>query len=109
MNNRSFVFYSVKETHQIAEAQEEKNRSLRSAFGISEYFVEGSSMDPNRKNREIAAKEAAESKKKTVYNIVRTPSPEAVAEEGEDEPIAADPVVEKAKKSSKKNKKDKEE
>jgi len=33
----------LKETHQIAEAQQKKNKMLKEAFGISETFVEGSS------------------------------------------------------------------
>merc|ERR1712150_247142 len=47
----------LKETHQIAEAQKEKNRRLKDAFGISSNFVEGSSFDPNRRAMELAAKE----------------------------------------------------
>lgn len=64
---------SVRETHQIAEAQQEKNAKLREAFGISEYFVEGSSLDPQRHVKEAQAKAAAEQNKK--YTLVRTPSP----------------------------------
>merc|ERR1712176_210845 len=47
-----------KETHQIAEAQKEKNKKLKEAFGISQHFVEGSSFDPNGKAIEDAAREA---------------------------------------------------
>jgi len=47
----------LKETHQIAEAQKEKNRQLKEAFGISEHFVEGSSFDPNRRAMEEACRE----------------------------------------------------
>nr|CAD7437651.1 unnamed protein product [Timema bartmani] len=64
---------SVRETHQIAEAQQEKNAKLREAFGISEYFVEGSSLDPQRHVKEAQAKAAAEQNKN--YMLVRTPSP----------------------------------
>lgn len=66
------LFFSVRETHQIAEAQQEKNAKLREAFGISEFFVEGSSLDPERHAREAEARAAAASK---VYELVRTPSP----------------------------------
>ena len=62
---------SVRETHQIAEAQQEKNAKLREAFGISEFFVEGSSLDPERHAREAEARAAANK----VYELVRTPSP----------------------------------
>lgn len=62
---------SVKETHQIAEAQQEKNAKLREAFGISEYFVEGSSLDAGRRAKEEAARQAAQPR----YQLVRTPSP----------------------------------
>lgn len=64
---------SVRETHQIAEAQQEKNAKLREAFGISEFFVEGSSLDPERHAREAEARAAAAASK--VYELVRTPSP----------------------------------
>lgn len=67
-----FSHCSVRETHQIAEAQQEKNAKLREAFGISEFFVEGSSLDPERHAREAEARAAASK----VYELVRTPSPE---------------------------------
>lgn len=82
----------MRETHQIAEAQQEKNAKLREAFGISEYFVEGSSLDPQRHVKEAQAKSAAEQNKK--YTLVRTPSP-----------IAADTDKDKDKESSDKTKK----
>lgn len=69
------VSFSVRETHQIAEAQQEKNAKLREAFGISEFFVEGSSLDPERHAREAEARAAAAASK--VYELVRTPSPVA--------------------------------
>lgn len=71
----------AKETHQLAEANQAKNDRIKAAFGISEYFVEGSSFDPERKAKEEAAKKAAEMAKKK-YAIVRSsssspsPSPE---------------------------------
>nr|CAH7721522.1 unnamed protein product [Callosobruchus chinensis] len=85
---------SVTETHQVALAQQEKNARLREAFGISEYFVEGSSLDPARKAKEQLAKEEAERKKREQhrkemqkeggrYEMVRTPTPEREAEEAE--------------------------
>jgi serine/arginine repetitive matrix protein 2 len=53
---------SVRETHAIAEAQQEKNARLRDAFGISPRFVEGTSLDPERRAQR--------------YPLVRTPSHE---------------------------------
>ncbi|XP_034484144.1 serine/arginine repetitive matrix protein 2 isoform X3 [Drosophila innubila] len=50
---------AVRETHQIAEAQQQKNAKLREAFNISEYFVEGSSFDSDRKAKEDLAKSVA--------------------------------------------------
>ncbi|XP_058982384.1 serine/arginine repetitive matrix protein 2 isoform X8 [Musca domestica] len=50
---------AVRDTHQIAEAQQEKNAKLREAFNISEYFVEGSSFDSDRKAKEDLAKSLA--------------------------------------------------
>jgi serine/arginine repetitive matrix protein 2 len=82
-----FVFqFSVRETHQIAQAQQEKNAKLREAFGISEYFVEGTSFDPDRKakedvvksetiQKELAEKETEKANRKR-YALVRTPSRE---------------------------------
>ena len=49
----------AKETHQLAEANEAKNRQLRAAFGISEFYVDGSSLDPSRKAKEEAARTLA--------------------------------------------------
>uniref|UniRef100_A0AAG5D8D3 CWF21 domain-containing protein n=1 Tax=Anopheles atroparvus TaxID=41427 RepID=A0AAG5D8D3_ANOAO len=80
----------VRETHHIAQAQQEKNAKLREAFGISQYFVEGTSFDQDRKAKEdlakseAAQKELAEKEKakemeranRKRYALVRTPSPE---------------------------------
>uniref|UniRef100_A0A1A9X0I3 Cwf21 domain-containing protein n=1 Tax=Glossina brevipalpis TaxID=37001 RepID=A0A1A9X0I3_9MUSC len=86
---------AIRETHQIAEAQQKKNAKLREAFNISEYFVEGSSFDTDRKAKEDLAKSlalqkeldtqreqtaatAAKASKDSTkrYGIVRTPSKE---------------------------------
>lgn len=56
--------FRAKETHQIAEATAEKNARLKEAFGISEYYQDGSSFDPNRKAKEEAAKALAMAQKK---------------------------------------------
>lgn len=87
-NFKNRLFYSVTETHQIAQAQQEKNAKLREAFGISEYFVDGSSFDPARETKEQMAranalreqeklKDLEQSKK---YDLVHTPSPEPQTE-----------------------------
>lgn len=87
-----FPIIRVRDTHHIAEAQVEKNARLREAFGISEYFVEGTSFDPERKAKEDMAKSIAlqqelEAQKEMdrikgavtkKYGLVRTPSPGAV-------------------------------
>lgn len=76
----------VRETHAVAEAQQEKNSRLKEAFGISEFFVEGSSLDPNRKAKEDLARAAAAEKQKATleglgtetgkkYGWIHTPSP----------------------------------
>ncbi|KAF0719550.1 serine/arginine repetitive matrix protein 2 isoform X2, partial [Aphis craccivora] len=44
----------VRDTHQFADEQLKKNARLRDAFGISEFFIEGSSLDPERKIKEAA-------------------------------------------------------
>lgn len=87
-----FHIHRARDTHQIAEAQQEKNARLREAFGISNYFVEGSSFDPERIAKEELAKSAAlqqelqlrkeaEKNQSKRYTIVKTPSPEPVAED----------------------------
>ncbi|XP_034658699.1 serine/arginine repetitive matrix protein 2 isoform X8 [Drosophila subobscura] len=50
---------AARDTHQIAEAQQQKNARLREAFNISRYFVEGSSFDNDRKAKEDLAKSVA--------------------------------------------------
>lgn len=104
--------FSVRETHQIAQAQQEKNARLREAFGISEYFVEGTSFDAERKAKEDLAKSEAlqkellekrakedrDSGKK--YALVRTPSLDR-----DDGDIDGGLVAKKHKLSKKKKKK----
>ena len=58
-----FLACSAKETHQLAEANQAKNAQLRSAFGISEFYVDGSALDPNRRAKEDAARATALAKK----------------------------------------------
>jgi serine/arginine repetitive matrix protein 2 len=77
----------------IAVAQQERNAKLMQAFGISEYFVEGSSLAPQRHVKKAQAKAAAEQNKK--YTLVLSPSLVA----------AADTDKHKDKESSGKNKK----
>jgi len=56
-------------THQIAQANQEKNTKLKEAFGLTDY-VEGSAFDPERKAKEEAAKAAALAQKK--YTMVQS-------------------------------------
>ena len=56
-------YFSGKDTHQIAEANQEKNARLRDAFGLGDGYVDGSSFDPNRKAKEEAARAAAAAQK----------------------------------------------
>lgn len=104
------LFYSLRETHEIAQAQQQKNARLREAFGISDYFVEGTSFDPERKAREELAKSEAIQKElqaekdadkvnRKKYALVRTPSPD------KSETPAADNDEDKAKVDKKKKKK----
>lgn len=50
------IFFSAKETHQAAQANEEKNRKLREAFGIQEY--------DQKKQNEQKVKEAKEAERR---------------------------------------------
>lgn len=105
--NVNLIFFSLKETHEIAQAQQQKNARLREAFGISNYFVEGSSFDPERKAREELAKSEALQKEiqaekdsdktnRKRYALVRTPSPE------KSDSLAADEERGKVEKKKKK-------
>lgn len=105
-----FGRYAVRETHQVAAAKHEKNAMLRSAFGISEYFVEGSSFDADRKAKEELAKSAAlqkemeaqravDAEKSKRYRLVRTPSVEKEITNDN-----ADQVSKKSKEKSSKSK-----
>lgn len=53
------IYCSTKDTHQLAEANREKNAKIREAFGLSQFYVDGSSLDPNRKHKELEAKAKA--------------------------------------------------
>ena len=92
----------------MAKAQQEKNAKLREAFGISEYFVEGSSFDPDRKAKEELTRSVAlqkeleeqrelDKQKNKKYALVRTPSPQ----KEDDKDVS---VVEKKKKKKDKSK-----
>lgn len=111
-----FFTFRVRETHQIAQAQQEKNARLREAFGISEYFVDGSSFDSERQAKEELAKSEAhrqkirEEKEKEGdelknkrYGLVNTPSPDG-KRENESEINAESQKTKKSKKEKKKKK-----
>lgn len=111
-SNHDFAYfvYSLRETHEIAQAQQQKNARLREAFGISDYFVEGTSFDPERKAREELAKSEAIQKEiqaekdtdkinRKKYALVRTPSPD------KSDSLVADDDIEKGKVEKKKKKK----
>lgn len=102
----------MRETHEIAQAQQQKNAKLREAFGISDYFVEGTSFDPERKAREELAKSEAIQKElqadkdcdktnRKKYALVRTPSPEKSDSPSRDS--GAKEIVEKKKKKRSRN------
>mgnify|MGYP001794210727 CR=1 FL=1 len=63
----SLISNSTKDTHQLAEANQQKNDKLREAFGLSEFYVDGSSFDPNRKHKELEAKAKAMAQKSYQY------------------------------------------
>ncbi|XP_070071969.1 SRRM2 protein homolog rsr-2 isoform X6 [Drosophila takahashii] len=119
---------AARDTHQIAEAQQQKNAKLREAFNISEYFVEGSSFDSDRKAKEDLAKSvalqkeldaqreslaaaaaaAAAGKDKETgkrYALVRTPSRERERERDGGDAAASGDEREHVSKSDKKKRK----
>lgn len=99
-----FFCYSVTETHQVAEAQLEKNAKLREAFGISEYFVDGSSFDPDRQAKEQLAKSAAIQEKERQKALDREKEKEAEKEQAARYELVHTPSPEPAEKSVKKKK-----
>uniref|UniRef100_A0A0B6Z9S4 CWF21 domain-containing protein n=1 Tax=Arion vulgaris TaxID=1028688 RepID=A0A0B6Z9S4_9EUPU len=80
----------ARETHQLAEANMEKNARLKEAFGLTDY-VEGSAFDPDRKAKEEAAKATALAQKK--YTVLES------SDEDEQKKDHASPPVKKKKKS----------
>ncbi|XP_033149689.1 serine/arginine repetitive matrix protein 2 isoform X8 [Drosophila busckii] len=115
---------AARDTHQKAEAQLQKNAKLREAFNISEFFVEGSSFDSDRKakedllksvalqkeldaQRESLAAAAAGKDKETGkrYALLRTPSRERDVAKGADKPDAVAHSDEERKSDKKKKKK----
>lgn len=64
------IFISAKATHQIAEANQARNEQLKAAFGLSEFYKDGTSMDPQRKAREEAAKALAMAQKKYTWVLL---------------------------------------
>lgn len=105
-------------THEIAEAQQQKKARLREAFGISDYFVDGTSLDPERKAREDLSKSEALQKEiqlekdtdrvnRKRYALVRTPSLDEPEPTVVDDSQSEDEKAEKKKKKRKKEKKKK--
>lgn len=78
----------ARETHQLAEANQEKNARLKEAFGLTDY-IEGSAFDPDRKAKEEAAKAAALAQKK--YTVVHS------SEDEQDKETASSPAKKKKK------------
>jgi len=73
----------AKATHQMAEANQLRNEQLKSAFGIGEFYKEGSSFDKERKAKELAAKTLAMVQAK--YKLVQLDSSESSSSESEPE------------------------
>merc|ERR1711997_1225703 len=55
----------VKDTHQLAKAQQEKNAKLKAAFGLKDNFIDGSSFERNRLAQEKADLEIKSKEKKS--------------------------------------------
>ena len=56
--------YRSNATHILAAAKQIQNEKVRNAFGIGDFYVEGSAMDPDRKEKEALAKKIATKKYK---------------------------------------------
>ncbi|CAI9741591.1 Hypothetical predicted protein [Octopus vulgaris] len=63
----------TRDTHQLAEANLEKNARLREAFNLSKDYVDGSSFDPARKAKEQAARAEAAALAQKKYALVDDP------------------------------------
>lgn len=103
----------AKESHQIAEATQQKNARLKEAFGISDHYVDGSSFDPDRKAKEEAAQALAMAQKK--YSMVRdssssersvSPPPKRKKKSKTRDDDSSSPERKEKKKKSKKHKRD---
>ena len=53
----------------MAEATQAKNDAMKAALGISEYFKDGSSFDPDKKHKEEQEKAVAMAMKKYRYCV----------------------------------------
>lgn len=82
-----------KDSHRIAESQQAKSNQFKAALGISDFFVEGSSLDPNRKAKEDNAIAVAMAQKK--YAILKD---EEEGEEEEEESASPSPERKRKKK-----------
>ena len=59
--------YSAKETHQLAQANDEKNRKLREAFGIGEYDKKKIAEQKAEEAREIERRKIELANKKYMF------------------------------------------
>merc|ERR1712228_1131506 len=55
----------VRDSHQLAQAQQEKNAKLKAAFGLKDNFIDGSSFERNRLAQEKADLEIKSKEKKS--------------------------------------------
>jgi serine/arginine repetitive matrix protein 2 len=87
-----------KETHQLAQANDEKNRKLREAFGIGEY--------DKKKNAERKAEEAREAERRKAELVNKQYTIVQEEEEEEEEAVVEEKEPPKIDKEKKKNKED---
>ena len=72
----------AKDSHQLAQAQKEKNAKLKAAFGLKENFIDGSSFERNRIAQEKADLEIKE-KKSSSKKRSRKPSTSSSSSDSE--------------------------
>lgn len=88
-------------THQIAAASQDRNKKLRDAFGLSDDFADGSSLDPLRKQKELERK--ATQKK---YAIIKDPEERGEATGASKKMKSGAPIVAQAGFAKNSNRKD---
>merc|ERR1711976_734710 len=102
----------IKDSHQLAQAQKEKNDKLKAAFGLSGTFIDGSSFERNRAAKEkaeevLASKKEDKKPKKKKKKRARSSSSSSTSSSSSSSSSSEEDSSESAKAGKKKKKKKK--